>query len=71
VLIQEHINSIKETAWKQSHLIRGPLATLKGSIDLLDIDPANDKILDYIKGVLDRLDEVIVELADDMSGQGL
>ncbi len=69
--IQEHINNVKETAWKQSHLIRGPLATLKGSIDMLEIDPSNDKILEYIKGVLERLDEVIVELSDDVSDPSL
>lgn len=69
--IQEHINNIKETAWKQSHLIRGPLATLKGSIDMLETDPSNDKILEYIKGVLERLDEVIVELAEDESDHSL
>jgi two-component system, sporulation sensor kinase E len=69
VLIQSHVNSMKETAWKQSHLIRGPLATLKGSMDMLQTDPANDKIVNYIKGVLERLDDVIVELAEEVSDQ--
>jgi len=62
--IQSHINSIKDMAWKQSHLIRSPLANLKGLITMLKTDPDPD-ILQHIKTELDRMDSIILEMAED------
>jgi PAS domain S-box-containing protein len=62
--IQSHINSIKDMAWKQSHLIRSPLANLKGLIAMLKTDPDPD-VLQHIKTELDRMDSIIIEMADD------
>jgi PAS domain S-box-containing protein len=69
--IQRHINSIKEMAWKQSHLIRSPLANLKGSVGLLQDDPSDSEVLKNILVELERLDRVIIELADDASNHDL
>lgn len=69
--IQSHINSIKEMAWKQSHLIRSPLANLKGLVTLLQDDPSDIEILKNIKIELERLDAVIIEMAKDASDHDL
>jgi two-component system, sporulation sensor kinase E len=65
--IQDHINSIKNMAWKQSHLIRSPLANLKGLSLLLKDDPSNKKVLAYMEDELDRMDAIIIEMAEDVS----
>jgi PAS domain S-box-containing protein len=62
--IQSHINSIKDMAWKQSHLIRSPLANLKGLITMLKTDP-DPQILHHIKTEFDRMDSIILEMAED------
>jgi len=62
--IQSHINSIKDMAWKQSHLIRSPLANLKGLISMLKTEP-DPEVLRHIKTELDRLDSIIIEMAED------
>jgi len=68
--IQDHVNSIQEIAWKQSHLIRSPLANLKGLIDILSRDPGDTETINYIQAELDRLDTVIIEMAEDASTDG-
>ncbi|MFI5137666.1 MAG: PAS domain S-box protein [Sphingobacteriales bacterium] len=70
-LIQDHIGSIKDMAWKQSHLIRSPVANLKALAALLNEDPADSKILQFINLELDRLDSVIIDMAEDASNHGL
>ena len=68
--IKNHVNSIKAIAWKQSHLIRSPLANLKGLVDILSDDPSDTQTLNYIQTELERLDKVILEMADDASDKG-
>ena len=65
--IQNHINSIKDMAWKQSHLIRSPLANLQGLVTLLQDDPANKELLVHIQTELHRMDTIIIEMAQDAS----
>jgi len=65
--IQSHIKSIKDMAWKQSHLIRSPLANLKGLTNLLKEDPTEPVIFEHIQNELDRMDSIIIEMADDAS----
>jgi PAS domain S-box-containing protein len=65
--IQDHINSIKDMAWKQSHLIRSPLANLKGLAALLREEPSDSELIKFIHIELNRLDEVIIEMAEDAS----
>ncbi len=67
--IQSHINSIKDMAWKQSHLIRSPLANLKGLATLLQGDTADKEVLEHIQTELDRMDSIIIEMAEDVSEQ--
>ena len=69
--IQSHIDSIKDMAWKQSHLIRSPLANLKGLATMLQDDPANSEIFDHIQNELNRMDAIIIEMAEDVSDQDI
>jgi two-component system, sporulation sensor kinase E len=62
--IQSHINSIKDMAWKQSHLIRSPLANLKGLAEMLKEDPSDAEVLNFIQNELDRMDSIIIEMGD-------
>ena len=66
--IQDHINSIKDMAWKQSHLIRSPLANLKRLTGLLKDDPTEPGIFEHIEKELERMDAIIIEMAKDASG---
>jgi PAS domain S-box-containing protein len=66
--IQDHIISIKDMAWKQSHLIRSPLANLKALADMLKYQPADDELWDHFQTELNRLDNIIHEMAEEASG---
>ncbi len=63
--IQSQMNHIKEMAWKQSHLIRSPIANLKGLANVLKTDPTDANILAFMNRELCRLDDIIIELADN------
>lgn len=67
--IQDHINSIKDMAWKQSHLIRSPLANLKGLAAMLNTDMADPEVIEHIQNELHRMDAIIIEMAEDVSGE--
>jgi signal transduction histidine kinase len=54
-------------AWKQSHLVRSPLANLKGLVALLQDDPSDKEVLKNISIELERLDKIIIEMAEDAS----
>jgi PAS domain S-box-containing protein len=68
--IQDHIRSIKEMAWKQSHLIRSPLANLKALSEMLKTYPGDAEVLKHFQTELDRLDNIIHEMAEEASGHG-
>jgi len=65
--IQNHINSIKDMAWKQSHLIRSPLANLKGLVAMLKDAPSDPEVFAHIQHELNRMDTIIIEMAEDAS----
>lgn len=69
LMIQEQNEKLKNIAWIQSHKVRGPVATILGLINLLDIsqpeDPANKDILLGIKEVSLQLDNVIREVVNN------
>lgn len=69
--IQIHINSIKDMVWKQSHLIRSPLANLKALADMLKESPTDTEVLDHFHAELNRMDEIIIEMAEDASDHGI
>lgn len=61
--IHSHIKLITDMVWKQSHLIRGPLANLKALVMLLRNEPGDTLILDHLQNELERLDNVILDMA--------
>lgn len=65
--IRSHINKIREMAWKQSHLIRSPLANLKGLVPMLRTDPSDQEVLKYLEIELDRMDEILSDMAEGTS----
>lgn len=65
--VQEHIDRIKDMAWKQSHLIRAPLANLKALTDILQDNPTEVEVIEYIKSELEKLDNIIIEMAEQAS----
>ena len=65
--IQNHIDSIRDMAWKQSHLMRSPLANLKGLTYILKNDNSDRTALDHIQTELDRMDAIIIQMAEDAS----
>ncbi|HTD41263.1 MAG TPA: PAS domain S-box protein, partial [Mucilaginibacter sp.] len=69
--IQGHINSIKDMVWKQSHLIRSPLANLKALADMLKEHPTDTEVLDHFHTELNRMDAIIIEMAEDASEHGI
>lgn len=67
--ISRHVASIQDMAWKQSHLIRSPIANLKALAALLKADPTCAVTLDHMVSELDRLDSIIVDMANEASEQ--
>jgi len=65
--IKENIQFIREMVWKQSHILRSPLANLKGLTTMLQNDPGDEEVLGYIKVELERMDTVFIEMARDSS----
>ncbi|HVW16291.1 MAG TPA: PAS domain S-box protein [Mucilaginibacter sp.] len=66
--IQNHIESIQDMAWKQSHLVRSPVANLKALAELLKLHPADAETLQHFQAELNRLDAIIHEMAREASG---
>lgn len=62
--IQSHIEKIREMTWKQSHLIRSPLANLKGLFPMLKADPTDEEVLGYLEKELERMDAILWEMAE-------
>lgn len=71
VRIQDHVDSIKGMAWKQSHLIRSPLANLKALSEMLYTHPMDSEIFKHFQTELNRLDDIIHEMAREAAGQGV
>jgi PAS domain S-box-containing protein len=69
--IQDHIDSIKGMAWKQSHLIRSPLANLKALSEMLQGQPMDPEILRHFQTELNRLDDIIHEMAREAAGHDI
>lgn len=66
--IQDQVDSIKGMAWKQSHLIRSPLANLKALSEMLKGRPMDPEILSHFQTELNRLDDIIHEMAREAAG---
>ncbi len=69
LMIQEQNEKLKNIAWIQSHKVRGPVATILGLVELLNIsgseDASNKEILEGIKNSTLQLDSVIREVVNN------
>jgi PAS domain S-box-containing protein len=59
--------ALREMAWKQSHLIRSPLANLKGLAAMLKENPAEAAVFNHIENELNRMDAILIEMANEFS----
>ncbi|MBS9523877.1 PAS domain S-box protein [Litoribacter alkaliphilus] len=78
--IKRQNQQLREIAWTQSHVVRAPLARLKGLINLLESESPKDafetfkEMLPHIKSSTDELDEVIgkvVRSTEDLDQKNL
>lgn len=69
--IQNHIESIKGMAWKQSHLIRSPVANLQALAKMLKDHPGDAEVLAHLQAEVDRLDEIIHEMAKEAAAHNV
>lgn len=69
--IQTQIKFIREIVWKQSHILRSPLANLKGLVTILENDPGDSEALSHISTELERMDKTLIEIAGDSSRDGV
>lgn len=63
--IKEQNKKLKDIAWVQSHEVRGPLARIKGLLNLLSYDPqskADAELLAYLKFASNEMDDVIKKI---------
>ena len=65
--IKANVQFIREIIWKQSHILRSPLANLKGLMAILRADPGDKEVLGYIESEFERMDSVLMEMAEDSS----
>lgn len=67
---KETENKMQEIAWQQSHVVRAPLATLMGLVNLLEetsTDNRQHEILQHIKTTATQLDDVIRSISQNTS----
>jgi len=66
--IEDQNNRLKEITWKQSHVVRAPVARLKGLVDLLKhanlTGSEQDKLLGHIMTSADEIDQVIRDIVN-------
>lgn len=57
---------LKDIAWEQAHVVRGPLTRLKGLVELLKQDIFDewdqDELIDLIDSTTDELDEIVIKI---------
>ena len=61
--IQRQNKALKEIAWEQSHIVRAPVARIKGLLNLLEEETyeemSREEILFHIKDSANELDSII------------
>ncbi|WP_185156080.1 PAS domain S-box protein [Fulvivirga kasyanovii] len=64
--IEKHNRLLEEIAWKQSHKMRGPVASILGIMSMLDLNDLNStfnqELLKHLKTTTDKLDLMIKEI---------
>jgi signal transduction histidine kinase len=68
--LQKENQNLQEMALRPSHILRSPLSSMLGLLDLIDqkqLDPENQKYFSYLKPLAKELDNVIRSNAKKMS----
>jgi light-regulated signal transduction histidine kinase (bacteriophytochrome) len=66
--IREQNKKLKDIAWVQSHDVRGPLARIKGLVNLLNIHSRPDEdaeLIGYLKSASNEMDDVIKKIVKE------
>jgi len=67
--IKKISHRLKKIAWYQSHLVRGPLASILGLVRLFDkqnlTNPFNAEIIDYLETVSKKLDQAVSTIVQE------
>ena len=67
--LKEKIKQLNDISWKNSHLLRGPVATIIGLVNLIKeseiTSQHNIQIFSYVKQAIEKLDLVIHEINED------
>lgn len=68
--IEKQNEKFREIAWKQSHLVRAPLANILGLVELLINEKANyivvEECLSHLKSSAEKLDVVLRQIVKDI-----
>ena len=64
--IKKQNKILKDIAWEQAHVVRGPLTRLKGLIELLKLEVfdewSRDELISLIDNSADELDDIVVKI---------
>ena len=64
--IKKQNRILKEVAWEQAHIVRAPLARLKGLLDLLELEVyeewSKEELLTLIKDSAEEVDQIICSI---------
>lgn len=70
--IEENLRFLEKLSYKNSHEMRGPVATIKGLLDVAESNYENIKsetLLMFFKKCIGKLDDIIHEVNDELSDQ--
>ncbi|ELR73060.1 Putative regulatory protein [Fulvivirga imtechensis AK7] len=66
LMIEHHNRLLEDIAWKQSHKMRGPVASILGIMQIFDFDdmdnPFNHELLQHLKNTTEKLDAMIKDI---------
>lgn len=69
--ILDQYRRLRKIAWKESHVLRKPLANLKVLTILLKETPSDIFTLEYLQKELEKLDEIIWEIVQEAYGDNV
>jgi len=71
--IKKITHRLKKIAWYQSHLVRGPLASILGLVRLFDkenlTNPFNAEIIDHLETVSKKLDQAVSTIVQESTDE--
>lgn len=72
--LEQKVDQLKTVSYKNSHLLRGPVASILGLVDMVEDEGINGEhnrqIFRYLKETITKLDNVVYEINDDARVDG-